>query len=1213
MNNRNIAGQLCLHLLFALSIITILFNPVRVNAQTESISQGVEWLLLSQNGDGSWSEGSRKYLDTYSVLETLIYLSADNIQILQGMSWINLQDADDTDYLSRETRLLHLIGEDASTELVELFTLQNADAGWGGYGEFESETIDTLLALQVLQTIDYPDLERIGYSLSNIIDDQNADGGFGYYADNSDVYMTSLVLKVFVSYNGTFDLYDEINDASAYLLSNQNADGGFGLSASTVYETALAFNALTKSGQGQALSLQEAINYIQSAQQLNGSWNDDPYSTALALMALDNIKPNLLISGSDITFSNATPAVGDMVTITALINNKGPVSADNVLVQFYDGDPDAGGVQIGTDQTTASIAPYSSEPAEIVFNTAGSIGIHKIFIAIDALNEIEELNENDNRANRNINVLSLPDFYIDSAEITFSPANPTSDEPLEMRFFVRNIGELAAGGVLTRLYEGPPENGNIIIENTINKLNSSSGVFIMPTIYPPASGVHTYYLTVDPENSINETDESNNTGSVTVIVDGTYAEDLSIFPSSISFSPATGIEPGLGITLNAVVNNTGSNNVTTDVAFYDNDPAGGGTLIDTRTIAVSALGTGMAQVPWTIPVGPFMIFVVVDPGDTVSETDESNNMAYKSPYLSIPDLKVRNAGIISYPSNPTTNSSIIIEAMLENNGGEQTYPYMSLFDGLPENGGTKLSTFIYPSTGNIDAFSTFTGTVTLPYHNFNIGEHTLYVIADPDNHVDEIYEGNNIGQIVLTITDNPMTDLFISGKDISFTPALPLTGEQVTIEVDVHNSGSENVYSYITFYNGDPLNGGQLISRIQRYVNQESTNTVSTFFTMTNDLPEIYVVLDDDNSFQETNENNNIASRSIDTYKVDLLVNSGDIVLSPIFPQDGTSVDVNVMVHNAGVIDTLGVLSLYEGNAESGTLIGSQNFAIVGNEPVIISFPSAYLYPGNGATLTAVITNASPVEDDLENNSATVVFGENIEDGSSNEGKDFWLAFPHTYHNSAELVIQSKHYSNVTVDAPGFSWTGTASPGFPAFVPIKYQSGFVVNKIISDGEVEDMGIHVTSDRDISVIFHTPFSSDGQADDSYLALPVEMLGTEYYFLSYTAWGTGHPSLYVIIATEDNTNVQVNGTVENMNKGQTYQVKQDAVDHSGTFVKSDKPISFIAGTKCSNITTVPFIQACDTLLEQPLPVSMLGTDYYTAPLYSVFIISVGIIFI
>jgi hypothetical protein len=54
-----------------------------------------------------------------------------------------------------------------------------------------------------------------------------------------------------------------------------------------------------------------------------------------------NVKPNLSISSNDITFSNSTPTVGETITITVNIKDTGTVQADGVVMQFYDGNPDA--------------------------------------------------------------------------------------------------------------------------------------------------------------------------------------------------------------------------------------------------------------------------------------------------------------------------------------------------------------------------------------------------------------------------------------------------------------------------------------------------------------------------------------------------------------------------------------------------------------------------------------------------------------------------------------------------------------------------------------------------------------------------------------------------------------------------------------------------------------------------------------------------------
>ncbi|MFZ3137776.1 MAG: CARDB domain-containing protein [Thermodesulfovibrionales bacterium] len=73
-----------------------------------------------------------------------------------------------------------------------------------------------------------------------------------------------------------------------------------------------------------------------------------------------------MLSSSDITFSIPTPTVGETITITANVKNKGTAQADNVVVQFYDGDPSAGGILIG-QTTIASISSFGSSQSTITY------------------------------------------------------------------------------------------------------------------------------------------------------------------------------------------------------------------------------------------------------------------------------------------------------------------------------------------------------------------------------------------------------------------------------------------------------------------------------------------------------------------------------------------------------------------------------------------------------------------------------------------------------------------------------------------------------------------------------------------------------------------------------------------------------------------------------------------------------------------------------
>ena len=276
---------------------------------------------------------------------------------------------------------LKIAGVDVSNDLLSLVNKRNMDGGWSGDGDSASMINDTTLALQALKAVNYPDQTIIQSAINYLLSTQNADGGFGFYqGDESNVYMTALVSMTLQQFPRTTSIATAINKATSYLIAHQNADGGFGSSPSTVYETALTYIALV-GVTTDAMVLGNAINYLTSTQLPNGSWDDDPYSTALALRALTSVKPNLAITSNDITFSNPTPPAGETITITADVKNSGIAQASGVLVQFFDGDPSAGGVLI-EETTIQSIPAFGSSQTSISY-TIPTASSTTIFIKID--------------------------------------------------------------------------------------------------------------------------------------------------------------------------------------------------------------------------------------------------------------------------------------------------------------------------------------------------------------------------------------------------------------------------------------------------------------------------------------------------------------------------------------------------------------------------------------------------------------------------------------------------------------------------------------------------------------------------------------------------------------------------------------------------------------------------------------------------------------
>ena len=334
-------------------------------AFSTSINNGILWLTNAQNPDGSWgSNADFTALDTSTVLDTLKYLEISSPAYSNGITWLSSQYSFLLDLLSRKILSLYMAGIDISTDLSTLINSRDLDGGWGGDVDSTSMINDTILALQALKAVNYSDQTVIQSAINYLLSTQNTDGGWGFYqGDDSNVYMTAMVSSTLQQFQRTTSIATAINKATSYLIAHQNMDSGFGSDGSTAYETAYAYIALVMETTNNTV-LDNAINYLISTQLPNGSWEDDPYSTALALRALANVKPNLSISSSDITFSNPTPIVGETITITATIHNEGPAGAENVLVQFYDGDLSAGGVLIG-DITIPSIPAYGSSQTSI--------------------------------------------------------------------------------------------------------------------------------------------------------------------------------------------------------------------------------------------------------------------------------------------------------------------------------------------------------------------------------------------------------------------------------------------------------------------------------------------------------------------------------------------------------------------------------------------------------------------------------------------------------------------------------------------------------------------------------------------------------------------------------------------------------------------------------------------------------------------------------
>lgn len=118
------------------------------------------------------------------------------------------------------------------------------------------------------------------------------------------------------------------------------------------------------------------------------------------------LAPDLVINTGNITFNDSSPEENKNITIYANIFNIGGSPASDVIVQFWNGDPDGGGTKINGNKTISTLNNGANFTVNVTYNV--SIGTNNIFVVVDpptlTNGTIDEENENNNKANNSFGV-----------------------------------------------------------------------------------------------------------------------------------------------------------------------------------------------------------------------------------------------------------------------------------------------------------------------------------------------------------------------------------------------------------------------------------------------------------------------------------------------------------------------------------------------------------------------------------------------------------------------------------------------------------------------------------------------------------------------------------------------------------------------------------------------------------------------------------------
>ncbi|OQY20004.1 MAG: hypothetical protein B6I34_08990, partial [Anaerolineaceae bacterium 4572_32.1] len=254
-----------------------------------------------------------------------------------------------------------------------------------------------------------------------------------------------------------------------------------------------------------------------------------------------------------------------------------------------------------------------------------------------------------------------------------------------------------------------------------------------------------------------------------------------------------------------------------------------------------AVTTDTITVTWDVPITAtaHTVYVVVDPANAVSETNEANNQATIGAVL--PDLAV-DWVVGLHPGED------VLAAMLTNRGySTVTVPFAVAFRASDALTGTLLGTVTVTDTVGVGAAVTVSLPITDPVALSGAGN-LFWVVVDAGGAIVEGDETNNVDFAAL----NALPDLTVSPYDIRGLEPVSVTVRNIGVitatgvAVTAWPEGEAGVITYTKTISGLGPGASTMIT-----------------FTVDSEVWKLWVRVDPNDVIFESNETNNLATRRL--------------------------------------------------------------------------------------------------------------------------------------------------------------------------------------------------------------------------------------------------------------------------------------------------------------------------------------------------------------
>lgn len=244
-----------------------------------SDAMGLSWLQAQVRADGSLAqEGSSAAWPLQSRAEV-----ATTLKAMAGLvppvllDAIDLTSGTSVEILARKALAKQLTAP-TTAYLDALAQQQRPDGGFGATPDHSSNAQDTAWALAALASSANVYSGTVPRAVAWLVGAQQPGGEWGIAPDGDALIPTALAIQALHPYRQNAVVASALGNGRAWLLAERNSSLSWGSALRNAHALAAVLPGLTN-----AASVQAAVDALRAAQRPDGSWEGDPYTTALAL------------------------------------------------------------------------------------------------------------------------------------------------------------------------------------------------------------------------------------------------------------------------------------------------------------------------------------------------------------------------------------------------------------------------------------------------------------------------------------------------------------------------------------------------------------------------------------------------------------------------------------------------------------------------------------------------------------------------------------------------------------------------------------------------------------------------------------------------------------------------------------------------------------------------------------------------------------------